>query len=34
MDGYVIPFLIASTGYFIALGLMHLLIPDIKPLNL
>ena len=34
MDGYVIPFLIASTGYFIALGIMHLLIPKIKPLNL
>ncbi|HAX94171.1 MAG TPA: MFS transporter, partial [Bacteroidales bacterium] len=34
MEGYAIPFLIASTGYFIALGLMHLLIPKIKPLNL
>jgi MFS transporter, ACS family, hexuronate transporter len=34
MEGYVIPFLIASTGYFIALGIMHLLIPKIKPLNL
>jgi ACS family hexuronate transporter-like MFS transporter len=34
MDGYVIPFLIASTGYFIALAIMHLLIPEIKPLNL
>jgi ACS family hexuronate transporter-like MFS transporter len=34
MDGYVIPFLIASTGYFIALAIMHLLIPEIKPLKL
>lgn len=32
-DGYMIPFFIASTGYFIALGIMHLLIPDIKPLR-
>jgi MFS transporter, ACS family, hexuronate transporter len=34
MDGYVIPFFIASVGYLIALGIMHLLIPDIKPVNL
>jgi ACS family hexuronate transporter-like MFS transporter len=34
MDGYIIPFFIASVGYFIALGIMHLLIPKIKPLNL
>lgn len=34
MEGYIIPFLIASTGYFIALALMHMLIPDIKPLKL
>lgn len=34
MDGYTIPFLIASLGYFLALGIMHLLIPEIKPLNL
>lgn len=34
MDGYVLPFLIASTGYFIALGIIHLLIPRIKPLDL
>jgi MFS transporter, ACS family, hexuronate transporter len=33
-NGYTIPFLIASTGYFIALIIMHLLIPKIKPLNL
>jgi len=33
MEGYTIPFLIASTGYFIALGLIHLLIPKIRPLN-
>lgn len=34
MDGYVLPFLIASLGYLIALGIMHLLIPNIKPVNL
>jgi ACS family hexuronate transporter-like MFS transporter len=34
MEGYALPFLIASTGYFIALGIIHLLIPRIKPLNL
>jgi len=34
MDGYVIPFLIASVGYFIALAIIHILIPRIKPLNL
>ncbi len=34
MEGYIIPFLIASTGYFIALALIHILIPDIKPLKL
>lgn len=34
MEGYVVPFLIASVGYFIALAIIHLLIPQIKPLNL
>jgi len=34
MEGYTIPFLIASTGYFIALAIIHLLIPIIKPVNL
>ena len=34
MEGYVIPFLIASTGYFVALAIIHILIPKIKPLNL
>lgn len=34
MDGYAIPFLIASIGYFIALLIIHLLIPTIKPINL
>lgn len=34
MDGYVIPFFIASIGYFIALAIIHLLIPIIRPLNL
>jgi len=34
IEGYVIPFLIASTGYFVALAIIHLLIPRIKPLDL
>jgi len=34
MDGYVIPFLIASVGYLIALAIIHILIPRIKPLNI
>lgn len=34
MDGYIIPFFIASTGYFIALAMIHLLIPEIKPLDM
>jgi MFS transporter, ACS family, hexuronate transporter len=34
MEGYVIPFMIASVGYLIALAIMHLLIPKIQPLNL
>ena len=34
LEGYAIPFLIASTGYLLALGIIHLLIPTIKPLNL
>jgi ACS family hexuronate transporter-like MFS transporter len=34
MNGYVIPFFIASVGYFIALGIIHILIPEIKPVNL
>ena len=34
MDGYVLPFFIASIGYLIALTLIHILIPDIKPLNI
>ena len=34
MDGYVIPFLIASMGYLIALSIMHILIPEIKPVKL
>jgi MFS transporter, ACS family, hexuronate transporter len=33
-DGYYIPFFIASTGYFIALAIIHILIPIIKPLNI
>jgi ACS family hexuronate transporter-like MFS transporter len=33
-DGYYIPFLIASVGYLIALGIIQLLIPRIEPLKL
>ncbi len=33
-DGYSVPFLIASLGYIIALIIMQILIPKIKPLNL
>ncbi len=32
-EGYALPFFIASVGYFIALGIMQLLIPKIKQLN-
>ena len=32
-EGYYLPFLIASVGYFVALGIIHLLIPRIKPLS-
>ncbi len=34
MDGYIIPFFIAAIGYLIALGILHLLIPNIKPLEM
>lgn len=34
MKGYIIPFLIAAIGYFVALVLINLLIPNIKPLDL
>ncbi len=34
IEGYVIPFFIASTGYFVALTIIQLLIPRIKPLDL
>jgi MFS transporter, ACS family, hexuronate transporter len=34
IDGYTIPFFIASMGYFIALAILHLLIPRIKPVNI
>ncbi len=33
-DGYYIPFIIASVGYLIALGIIHLIIPEIKPLKM
>ena len=30
VDGYAVPFLVAGTGYLIALLLIHLLVPKIK----
>ncbi|MEL7588948.1 MAG: MFS transporter [Prolixibacteraceae bacterium] len=33
-DGYAIPFAIAGSGYLIALLLVHLLVPKIKPIQL
>jgi ACS family hexuronate transporter-like MFS transporter len=33
-DGYAIPFAVAGAGYLVALGLMHLIMPRFKPLNL
>jgi ACS family hexuronate transporter-like MFS transporter len=33
-DGYYLPFIIASVGYFIALAIIQLLIPRIKPLTI
>jgi len=33
-DGYSVPFLIASVGYIIALIIIQILIPKIKPLNI
>jgi ACS family hexuronate transporter-like MFS transporter len=32
-DGYAIPFLVAGCGYLIALLIIHLIIPNIKPIN-
>lgn len=33
-DGYTIPFMVAGLGYLVALGLIHLIVPKIEPLNL
>lgn len=33
-DGYAIPFAVAGSGYLIALLLVHLLVPKIKPINI
>ncbi|MBA7578197.1 Hexuronate transporter [subsurface metagenome] len=33
-DGYAVPFLMAGLGYLVALGIIHLIAPKIKPLNL
>ena len=32
-DGYAIPFLVASFAYLIALGIIHLIVPKIKPME-
>ena len=34
IDGYAIPFAIAGCGYMLALLIIHLLVPKIKPVNL
>ncbi|NOY97089.1 MAG: MFS transporter [Chlorobi bacterium] len=34
IDGYAIPFAVAGSGYLIALLLMHLLVPKIKPISI
>ena len=34
MIGYHLPFMIASSGYLLAILLMHLIIPEIKPLKI
>jgi len=33
-DGYAIPFAVASMGYLVALGLMHLIMPRFKPVKM
>ncbi len=32
-DGYAIPFGVASVGYLFALGMIHLIVPNIKPIE-
>ena len=32
-DGYAIPFGVASVGYLFALGMIHLIVPKIKPIE-
>ena len=34
VDGYVIPFTVAAFGYFIALGIIQLLLPKIQPVKI
>ena len=34
LNGYHLPFIIAASGYLVALLIMHMIIPDIKPLNI
>lgn len=34
IDGYTIPFAVAGTGYLLALLIIHLLVPRIKPVNI
>jgi ACS family hexuronate transporter-like MFS transporter len=33
-DGYAIPFMVAGFGYLVALGIIHLIVPNIEPLKL
>lgn len=33
-EGYVMPFLVASVGYFIALGIIQFLLPNIRPIKI
>ncbi|MCK5461740.1 MAG: hypothetical protein KAI95_01950, partial [Bacteroidales bacterium] len=32
-DGYAIPFGVASVGYLFSLGMIHLIVPKIKPIE-
>ena len=34
IDGYAVPFAVASFAYLLALGLIHLLVPVIRPVKL
>ena len=34
IDGYVIPFAVAGCGYLFSLLIIHVLVPDIKPIEI